>query len=315
MVPPYENGVFQPVLKIPKEVKMSRKGRIIRAVVILICLIAAAGYGFTYYFLNSISVQGGAEGYPVPEKRVNVVVMGVANGLADSIMLGSFDPSSGALDVFSIPRDTYIERKGHKTSANNKINSAYGRGGADSVVESVMALTGVDVHYYVKVDYKAVKAIVDAIGGIKVTVPMDMNYDDPADDLHIHFEEGQVVSKGEDIIKLLRYRKNNKGGGYKEGDLGRVKMQQEIVRLGVEKVLNGNVVTNFLKLQGPIKEYVKTNMSPKQMMFYITKAQKIKKENITMQTIPGKADMISKLSFYVVNDEKLKELLAPIAEE
>lgn len=291
---------------------MSRKGRIIRGIIILICLIAAAGYGFTYYFLNSISIEGGAEGYPVPENRVNVVVMGVANGLADTIMLGSFDPKDGALDVFSIPRDTYVERKGHKTSANNKINSAYGRGGADNVAESVTALTGVPVHYYVKVDYEAVEAIVDAIGGIKVTVPMNMNYDDPADDLHIHFEEGQAVSKGDDIIKLLRYRKNNKGGGYKEGDLGRVKMQQEIVRLGVEKVLKGNVVTNFMKLQGPIKKYVNTNMSPKQMMFYITKAQKIKKENISFQTIPGRADNINRLSFYVVNMSKMNELLKPI---
>lgn len=294
---------------------MNRSGRIIRAIVILVCLIAAAGYGFTYYFLNSISVEGGAEGYPVPERRVNVVVMGVANGLADSIMLASFDPKDGALDVVSIPRDTYVERKGHKTSANNKINSSYGRGGADNVVESVSSLTGVPVHYYVKVDYKAVKAIVDAIGGIKVTVPMDMNYDDPVDGLHIHFKKGQEVSKGEDIIKLLRYRKNNKGGGYKEGDLGRVKMQQEVVKLGVEKVLKGNVVSNFLKLQGPIKEYVETNMSPKQMMFYITKAQKIKRESISFQTIPGRADSINRLSFYVVNKEKMKALLEPIMEE
>ena len=294
---------------------MSRKTRIIRGIVILVCLIAAAGYGFTYYFLNSISIEGGAEGYPVPERRVNVVVMGVANGLADSIMLCSFDPMDRDLDVVSIPRDTYVERKGHKTSASNKINSSYGRGGADSVVDSVVALTGVPVHYYVKVDYKAVKAIVDAIGGIKVTVPQDMNYDDPVDGLHIHFKEGQVVSKGEDIIKLLRYRKNNKGGGYKEGDLGRVKMQQEIVKLGIEKVLKGNVVSNFLKLQGPIKEYVETNMSPKQMMFYITKAQKIKKESISFRTIPGRADSINHLSFYVVNKEKMKELLEPIIEE
>lgn len=294
---------------------MSRRGRIIRAVVVIVCMIAAAGYGFTYYFLNSISVDEGAEGYPIPQKRVNVVVMGVANGLADTIMLCSFEPKEGTVDVFSIPRDTYIERSGHKTSANNKINSAYGRGGADNVVKGVSSLTGIDVHYYVKVDYKAVKEIVDAMGGIKATVPMDMNYDDPADELHIHFEKGQVVSKGEDIIKLLRFRKNNKGGGYKDGDLGRVKMQQEIVRLGMEKVLKGNLVANFLKLQGPIKDYVKTNMSPKQMMFYITKAKKIKEENISLQTIPGRADNINHLSFYVVNKDKMQEVLKPITEE
>lgn len=294
--------------------KLSNKGKIIRAVVILAILIAAIGYVFIYNFLNRISVEDGAEGYPVPEKRVNVAVMGVAKGLADTIMLVSFDPEDGAVDVFSIPRDTYIERKGHKTSANSKINSSYGRGGADNVVESIASLTGVDVHYYVEVDYEAVKALVDAMGGIKVTVPMDMEYDDPADDLHIHFKKDQTVSKGEDIIKLLRYRKNNKGGGYKDGDLGRVKMQQEIVRLGIEKVMRGNVVANFIKLQDPVKEYVKTNMSPKQMMYYITKANKIKKENIRLQTIPGRANTINKLSFYVVNREKMNEVLKPIIE-
>lgn len=294
---------------------MSKRRKIITAVVILICLIAAVGYGFAYYFLNSISVEDGAIGYPAPEKSVNVVVMGIANGLADTIMLGSFDIESGAVDVFSIPRDTYIPREGHKTSANNKINSTYGRGGADNVVKGVSTLTGVDIHYYVQVDYEAVRELVDAIGGIKVTVPMDMNYDDPADDLHIHFKKGQMVSRGEDIIKLLRYRKNNKGGGYKDGDLGRVKMQQEIVKLGMRKVLNGNPVANFLKLQGPIQEYVKTNMSPKQMMYYITKAQKIKSENINMQTIPGNAKNINSLSFYVINKEKLSEVLETIVSE
>ncbi|HQI16275.1 MAG TPA: LCP family protein [Bacillota bacterium] len=294
---------------------MGDKRKIITAVVIAVLLVAAAIYGFTYNFLNKISVEEGAEGYPVPEKRVNVVVMGVANGLADTIMLASFNPEDGALDVLSIPRDTYIERKGHKTSANNKINSSYGRGGADNVVKSVASLTGMDVHYFVEVDYEAVKELVDAMGGIKVTVPMDMNYDDPVDGLHIHFKEGDAVSKGEDLLKLLRYRKNNKGGGYKDGDLGRVKMQQEIVRLGIEKVMRGNIVTNFLKLQEPVKKYVKTNMSPKQMMYYITKAKKIKKENISIQTIPGRADTINKLSFYVVNRDKMDEMLKPILEE
>lgn len=293
---------------------MNNKGKILRAVLIVVILIAVVGYGYVYYFLNRISVEDGAEGYPVPEKRVNVTVMGVANGLADTIMLVSFDPENGAVDVISIPRDTYIERKGHKTSANSKINSSYGRGGADNVADSVASLTKVDVHYYIEVDYKAVKALVDAMGGIKVTVPMDMNYDDPVDDLHIHFKKDQVVSKGEDIIKLLRYRKNNKGGGYKDGDLGRVKMQQEIVRLGIEKVMKGNIVANFIKLQDPVKEHVKTNMSPKQMMYYITKANKIKKENISLQTIPGRADNINKLSFYVVNKDKMNEMLKPIIE-
>ena len=51
------------------------------------------------------------------------------------------------------------------------------------------------------------------------------------------------------------------------------------------------------------------------MMYYITKAKKIKKENISMQTIPGRADTINKLSFYVVNRDKMDEVLKPLIEE
>lgn len=292
-----------------------RKKVFFRNIIILIALIAMAGYGYFYYFLNSLSVAGGAEGYPVPGKRVNVLVIGVASGLADSIMLASFNPKSKDVQIYSIPRDTYYERKGVSGAAQHKINASYGKGKAEGVVKSVEGLTGVPVHYYVQVDYNAVEKIVDAIGGIRIEVPTNMNYDDPTDDLHIHFEKGQVIKDGDDIVRILRFRKNNRGGGYAEGDLGRIKMQQEVVKLGIEKVIKGNLVLNFMKLQGPIQENVKTNMTPKQMMFYISKASGVNSENITLQTLPGGTKNISGLSFFQVNKSKMNEMLKDLIED
>lgn len=292
-----------------------RKKVFFRNLIILIAIIAIAGYGYFYYFLNSLSVAGGAEGYPVPGKRVNVLVIGVANGLADSLMLASFNPRSKDVQIYSIPRDTYYPRKGVSGAANRKINASYGKGKAEGVVKSVEGLTGVPVHYYVQIDYDAVESIVDAMGGIKVVVPQNMNYDDPAGNLHIHYEKGEVVKKGEDIVKILRWRKNNKGGGYAEGDLGRIHMQQEVVKLGMEKVIKGNLVLNFMKLQGPIQENVKTNMTPKQMMFYITKASAVRSENIKLQTLPGGTKNISGLSFFVVNKDKMQDMLKDLLED
>ncbi|OGO76609.1 MAG: hypothetical protein A2Y23_05430 [Clostridiales bacterium GWB2_37_7] len=292
-----------------------RKKIFFRNLIILVALIAMAGYGYFYYFLNSLSVAGGAEGYPVPGKRVNVLVIGVANGLADTMMLASFNPRSKDIQIYSIPRDTYYARKGVSGTAQRKINASYGKGKAEGVVKSVEGLTGVPVNYYVQIDYNAVENIVDAIGGIKIEVPANMNYDDPADDLKIHFEKGQVIKSGEDIVKILRWRKNNKGGGYAEGDLGRIGMQQEVVKLGIEKVIKGNLVLNFMKLQGPIQENVKTNMTPKQMMFYITKASTVKSENISLQTLPGGTKNINGLSFFVVNNAKMQDMLKDLLED
>ncbi len=66
---------------------------------------------------------------------------------------------------------------------------------------------------------------------------------------------------------------------------------------------------NFMKLQGPIKQYVKTNMSAEQMMGYIVKAKSVKSENIKLLTLPGSAKNIKGLSFFVVDEEKMKESL------
>lgn len=292
-----------------------RKKVFFRNLIILVLLIAAGTYGYFYYFLNSLSVAGGAEGYPIPGKRVNVLVIGVAKGLADTMMLASFNPVDKDVQIYSIPRDTYYERKGSNGTAQHKINASYGKGKAEGVVKSVEGLTGVPVNYYVQIDYNAVESIVDAVGGLDVEVPQDMKYDDPADDLHINFVKGQVISEGEDIVKILRWRKNNRGGGYNEGDLGRVKMQQEVVKLGIEKVIKGNLVLNFMKLQGPIQDNVKTNMTPKQMMFYITKASVVKSENINLQTLPGTTKNINGLSFFVVNKEKMQDMIKDLLED
>jgi len=272
-------------------------------------------YGILYLFLNSISISSSFAGSEIPKKRVNVLVVGVARNLSDTIMLASYDMEKEQVDIFSIPRDTYYPRKGYKHAAQKKINAVYGSDGADGVVKAVEDITTLDINYYVQFDYEAVKALVDSIGGIEVEVPNNMNYDDPVDDLHIHFKKGQVVKSGEDILKLLRWRKNNNGGGYKDGDLGRIKMQQQIVKLGIEKILKGNIVANFIKLQGPIKEYVKTNMSPNEMMYFANKAKNVSSENVHFHTVPGKPKTMEGLSFFVIDEEKLREQIDSLMEE
>jgi len=281
---------------------------ILKFILILILVFAVSLYSLTYIFLNKLTVGVGAQGYPEPNNDVNILVFGVAKGLSDSIMLCKFDIKKDEIQIYSIPRDTYLPRKGRNNAAQKKINASYGNGGADEVVKSVSQLTGVPINFYVEVDYNAVKSIVDSIGGIEVEIPNNMNYDDPADDLRIHFEKGQVVKNGDDIIKLLRWRKNNKGGGYPEGDLGRIKMQQQIVKLGFQKILNGNVILNIFKLQDPITKNVKTNMTPNQMLYYANKVKGLKIEDVKISTIPGTTKTIEGLSFFVAEKKKLEEI-------
>lgn len=286
---------------------MKKKYKFLKIFIISFIVALLALYGILYGFLNTIAIKEDEGETPIPKGRVNVLIIGVAGNLSDTLMFASFDMKSNKVDLISIPRDTYYPRKGNKNAAQKKINAVYGSKGAKGAVKAVEDLMNTDIHYYIDFNYEAVKEIVDAIGGIKVEIPQNMDYDDPIDNLHIHFKKGQVVKNGEDIVKLLRWRKNNKGGGYKEGDLGRIKMQQHIVKLGIEKLLKGNIVANFIKLQGPVTKHVKTDLTPNQMMYFATKAKNVEIENIAFHTVPGTPKTIEGLSFFVVNKDKLKK--------
>lgn len=288
----------------------SKFRRLVKIIVVIFIVFIAAAIGYTTFFLNKINVaESTTKSSPEKDSKLNVLLIGVANGLSDTLMLCNYDPNLGKLNIVSIPRDTYYPRSGYKHAAQKKINSAYGSEGADGSVRSVEGLTGVNINYYVQIDYRAVEKIVDAIGGLPVTVPHDMDYDDPADNLHIHFKKGDVVEKGSDIIKLLRWRKNNHGGGYAEGDLGRVKTQHDIIKLGIDKLLNENSAINLVRVQEPIIEYIRTNMPTGVMLDYISKLSNIKSGSISIDTIPGAPSELEGLSFYVADEVKMAEML------
>jgi len=293
----------------------------------LLCLTLgglAWGYDYIKSIAKSISVPSAASSNkllggliaaeptkrPEPENRVNILVMGIANNMSDTIMLCSFFPKTGALDIVSIPRDTYIRQTEHRyDSAYNKVNSNYAKGGAPHITKLVKDFSKVDINYYVEINYDAVKEIIDAIGGLNITVAENMNYDDNVDGLHIHFKKGDVVTKGEDIIKVLRWRKNNHNrGGYGTGDIGRIEFQHQVVKQGIEKIISGNPISTLVKIKKPLEDHIRTDMSADDILFYMGLMPKINKDKITLQTIPGLASMVGHLSFYLPYPEADKQL-------
>ena len=132
-------------------------------------------------------------------ERVNVLLLGVNDGLTDVIMVGSYDLKNQRVDIISVPRDTYYYRSQYKGAAWMKINSIYHSEGVVKTAEAVSdVLLGMPINYYVVVDYDAVRAIVDEMGGVPIDIPFTMKYDDPYDTppLHIYFEKGTDGSFG-----------------------------------------------------------------------------------------------------------------------
>ena len=148
------------------------------------------------------------------------------NGGSDTIMLAAVDTETKAIHVVSIPRDTLV----NEDWTVKKINSAYNRSGIEGVEEQVEKIVGFPVDFYVTVDLQAFIDLVNAIDGVDFEVPIDMNYDDPAQDLHIHFSAGMQHLDGQEAMEVVRFRHNNDGSGYPLQDLDRIKTQQAFLK-------------------------------------------------------------------------------------
>ncbi|MFV0516085.1 MAG: LCP family protein [Aminipila sp.] len=216
-------------------------------------------------------------------KRANVLLMGVNGGLTDTIMLVSFDMNSKKVDVISIPRDTYFERKGYNGLAEKKLNAAY-KGNPVNTAKAVSELLcGMPINYYAVIEYDGVKNIVDSMGGVPMHIEKAMKYRDPYDTppLVIDIPAGDVVLDGEHAVQFLRYRK-----GYAEGDLGRVKAQQEFVKSAFKQCIGLNLPT----VTKTVFQNVDSDITIGVALGLATKALGISGEDITTYTLPNNPD-------------------------
>ncbi|MEA4986484.1 MAG: LCP family protein, partial [Anaerovorax sp.] len=250
-------------------------------------------------------------------QRVNILVLGVNDGMTDTIMLGSYDLKNQHVDVISVPRDTYCPRPGAKSPAAKKINAIYhsnnggGAVGTATAVSSV--LMGMPIHYYAVIDYKGVGNIVDSLGGIPMNIPFHMKYDDPYDKppLHINIPEGQQTLNRDTAIQFLRFRHANPGSGYKsypEGDIGRIKAQQEFMKSAFRQALGFNL-PNVAKT---VIQNVDSDVDIGIALKIATNAMSLSKENIQTYLTPGYPKTVDGASYWFADDEKVRDMIEEI---
>ena len=233
-------------------------------------------------------------------KRVNLLAVGVNDGLSDVLMLVSWDMDSNKVDLISIPRDTYYERDGYTSPAQKKINAAYASDkGVIATANAVSdVLMGIPINYYAIIDYDAVESIVDGVGGVPIDVPKAMKYDDPYDDppLHIRIPAGQQTLDGEHAVQYLRFRK-----GYSNGDIGRV---ESLFKQCVEH----GIVDSAKLITSNVKSDVTLGAASK----YALKAMGLESNAITTYTLPGEGQYIGATSYYIQDEAKTEEMLLEI---
>ena len=144
--------------------------------------------------------------------------------------------------------------------ASKKINASYSIG-IEQFEKDVASLTGFYVNRYVLIDIEGVENIIDAIGGVDFDIPVKMNYEDPTQDLYIHFKKGYQHLNGEDAVKVARFR------NYPDGDVGRIAVQQDLLKLS--QALKAENILRIMELVSIINENVKTDIVFKEMLWWL----------------------------------------------
>lgn len=252
---------------------------------------------------------------PAKNERVNVLVMGTdlgdptdkrAPSRTDTMILVSFEPGENKVDIISLPRDTRIPIQGRGL---DKLGHAHAYGGVALAMDTVSNFLDLDIHYYFKINYAGFRKFIDNLGGVRVYVPIDMDYRDPYDNppLYIKLDKGWQTLNGEKALQFVRNRE-----GYSDGDIGRIKAQQALISSVIDKVLSAGTIMRLPDIAATLSGNLSTNMTPAEMGKYAFRVAGIKKESINMYHIPGKAEYIGDISYFLYNEKQTDELIEAI---
>ena len=210
----------------------------------------------------------------------------------DTIMVAAFDGETNQAYLISLPRDTRVDvdrRTGlKKLSASYAFGQAQGRGhagGIERLMNEVSTLIGFRPDFYIGVDERAFIRLIDAIGGVEVTVPFHMRYDDPYQNLHINLAPGTRVLNGQQAIHFARFRMANEG--YRGvTDFQRVEHQQQIIAAAVQELLSPRTIMLVPELINIYRDTVTTNLSTLEIAWFVEQVPGLRGDLLSSYTLP-----------------------------
>lgn len=205
------------------------------------------------------------------DKPFTMLIMGIdgvgnnideANSInGDALMMITFNPKTLNTTIMSIPRDSYVPITCLANNRKNKITHA-GIGGEKCMISTIENFTGINIDYYVKINFSGVVKLVDDLGGIKVDVPLKFCEQDSKrrwGKYQICLTPGVQELNGEQALALSRHRKTI-------DDFRRGYNQQLVVSAMVNKAKTVRNINTLTAMLNTVSNSMKTNMTANQMI-------------------------------------------------
>ena len=250
---------------------MHTVAKVLLATLLTLGMVSGLSVAFLYRHLNDnvnvVEVEDQLYDRPAkvhidaPKQPINMLVMGSdsrdcdgcgidgeAGGGSDTTILFHLSADRQSAYGVSIPRDSLVDRPDCKTEDGDTIpggsdamwNSAYSYGGPSCTIQQFEQDTGIQIDNYVVVDFGSFKGMVDAVDGVEVCVPEDID----SSEYGITIPKGTRTLDGKEALAYVRVR-HGVGDG---SDIGRIKRQQAFIGALVAKVLSSGTLTRFDRL-------------------------------------------------------------------
>ncbi|MBV8887212.1 MAG: LCP family protein [Chroococcidiopsidaceae cyanobacterium CP_BM_RX_35] len=289
-------------------------------------------------FLRTTPLNKGATPNPITlDQPINILVLGIDNsghphseptnfspaqalsGNSDTMLLVRLLPHTHQINILSIPRDTLVQLP---KVGIDKVNDANMQGGTPLAVQTVSRLLGdISIDRYVRLDTEGFTQIVDALGGVEVTIPKPMDYVDQTQHLNIHFLPGKQFLNGQHLQEYVRFRHDELG------DIGRVQRQQEVLKALLYRLLQPASLLKIPRLLQIVQTNVDTNLSTQEMLGiaqfltqgfaggssgnFLEQAQ-VPHQPVNMVMLPGRFSRRDEytLSYWIADPEAVTPILA-----
>ena len=269
--------------------------------------------------VGNISVLGNLEpltfGISAPDesssfnKRINLLIMGVDQrplgqyedklpevdrwgARTDTLMVATIDPIAKTMSFLGFPRDMVIDVHTTAFTYQDRVNASFVTGlnagqtadaGAAQLEKDLKLNFGIDINYYVLMDFTGVEKLVDAVGGVDLDVPDDLSIpgwfysDDDVHGVYVSFPPGKQHVDGYHAVAFGRNRDPS--------DMSRVKRQQVVLKAALQKVFNEGLLSpdTWPGLWDAYSSTIKTDIPYGKMAGY----------SLLMQATNGRASYLS----------------------
>ncbi len=217
-----------------------------------------------------IAIPGPAGRLPQPDGQINILLLGSDQRQGDygfrtdTIVLLTLNPQLGTASLTSFPRDLYVYIPGWTMQ---RINTAMGFGGFDTLAMTFAYNFGVWPDFYVMINLWSFQEVIDSLGGIDVQVAVPLR-DQRTGHGFYRVPAGEVHMDGETALWYVRSRKTT-------SDFDRTRRQQEVIQAAFQKMVSLDAIKRAPELYNIYSENVTTDMTFANVLPYVTLAAKL----------------------------------------